>query len=369
MGEIKIALIESYYGGSHKYWADNLIEGLPYDVSLFSLPARHWKWRMQGSAPVFAKEILDHPETFEIFIVSDMIDLSFFKALISNRYSNTPCIYYMHENQLTYPLAEADKEKHFDLSYGYMNYKSCLASDLVIFNSQYHRKVFIDACRSILLKMPELKNIETLKTIFNKSKIIPVGIDILRLDQLIQTENKEKHFPPSILWNHRWDEDKNPKYFLDLLKLLDRSNIKFSLLLTEQNRSSNQYLNYIKKYFNNRIISCRYINSYEDYISTISKCSLMPVSPGHDFFGISVLEAIYMGVTPLLPVGYVYEEHFNIEKNRSVFYSNKEEYFNKSISILEDKLTIDHLDLKKSINRYNVENLMLDYIRCIKSLL
>ena len=49
-GLVRVLLVEPYYGGSHKAWADGYGAHSAYEVTLVSHPARFWKWRMQGGA-------------------------------------------------------------------------------------------------------------------------------------------------------------------------------------------------------------------------------------------------------------------------------------------------------------------------------
>jgi hypothetical protein len=50
MPAMKILLLEPYCGGSHRAWAQGYAARSRHDVTLLTLPARFWKWRMQGGA-------------------------------------------------------------------------------------------------------------------------------------------------------------------------------------------------------------------------------------------------------------------------------------------------------------------------------
>ena len=79
---MRIALLESYYGGSHKAWADGYQRFSRHDVELITLPAQFWKWRMQGAAITFARLLDWQPD---LILASSMIDLSIFRALTRDR--------------------------------------------------------------------------------------------------------------------------------------------------------------------------------------------------------------------------------------------------------------------------------------------
>ncbi|MBT8214185.1 MAG: DUF3524 domain-containing protein, partial [Acidimicrobiia bacterium] len=47
---MRVLLVEPYYAGSHRAWADGYVASSRHDVSLLTHDARFWKWRMHGSA-------------------------------------------------------------------------------------------------------------------------------------------------------------------------------------------------------------------------------------------------------------------------------------------------------------------------------
>ena len=54
---MKILLLEPYCGGSHQAWAQGYAANSRHDVTLLGLPARFWKWRMQGGALTLAEQV------------------------------------------------------------------------------------------------------------------------------------------------------------------------------------------------------------------------------------------------------------------------------------------------------------------------
>jgi len=41
---LRVALVEQFFGGSHRAWAEGYARYSTHDVRLFSLPPAHWKW-------------------------------------------------------------------------------------------------------------------------------------------------------------------------------------------------------------------------------------------------------------------------------------------------------------------------------------
>ena len=132
---------------------------------------------------------------------------------------------YFHENQLSYPWSPLDKDLVLkrDLHYHYINYTSSLVSDYNYFNSQYHLDSYIKGLKKYLKKMPDLRNEDTINSIYNKSSSLPIGCNLKNDKKMIKKN-------PIILWNHRWEYDKNPELFFKTLFELKNKKIKFNCI-------------------------------------------------------------------------------------------------------------------------------------------
>ena len=56
---------------------------------------------------------------------------------------------------------------------------------------------------------------------------------------------------------------------------------------------------------------------------------MLPVTSNQDFFGISIVEAVYCNNYPILPNRLSYPEIFNIDDNSDNFYKNDEQLYQK----------------------------------------
>ncbi|RIK20256.1 MAG: DUF3524 domain-containing protein, partial [Anaerolineae bacterium] len=103
---MQILLLSPYHGGSHRAWAEGYQANSAHKLSLLTLPAHFWKWRMHGGAVTLARFWLDtlSEKLPDLILATDLLDLTTFLALTRHKTADVPVALYMHENQLTYPL-------------------------------------------------------------------------------------------------------------------------------------------------------------------------------------------------------------------------------------------------------------------------
>ena len=291
---MRIALLESYYGGSHKAWADGYRRFSQHDIELITLPAQYWKWRMQGGAVTLARMLDAKPD---LILASSMIDLSILRALTFRRFGDVPLALYMHENQLSYP--QNQRQSH-GWRYGFINYASALTADAVYFNSQYHLDDFMAQLPRMLKHFADYNELDSVEQIRVKSSVLPPGLDLRRFDQYRLT--KPAGEPPIILWNHRWEADKDPGSFVQSLIELANEGLDFKVAIAgEQFGEAPVAFHRAREALAGRLIQFGYLESFADYARLLWRADYVVSTAWQEFFGISVCEAIYCGCLPILP--------------------------------------------------------------------
>ncbi len=291
---MKILALEPYFGGSHKAFLDGWVGASRHEFRLLTLPAHSWKWRMRAGAPIFAdkfKQLEDN--RFDAIFCSDMLNLAEFKGLLPVDLAAIPTVVYFHENQLTYPFRfESERDYQFVLT----NTTSALAADAVWFNSEFHRDEFLEELGKFLKRMPGNELNGAPEAIRPKCSIHPPGIEPL------DVKSKRAPGPARILWAGRWEHDKNPEDFFAAVKILKAKGVDFRLnVLGEQFKDSPEVFESAKTEFADIIDRWGYQESRKDYIGALLESDIFVSTANHEFFGISVVEAIGAGAYPLLP--------------------------------------------------------------------
>ena len=330
---LKILLIEPYYTGSHKKWANDYRRLSNHNVKILSLKGQFWKWRMHGGAVTLANKFNKINWRPNLIIATDMLDFTTFLSLTRKKTYNIPAIIYFHENQISYPWSpnDIDVKKNRDSHYGFINYSSALSSDHILFNSNYHMNTFMNELNPFLKNFPDHNELDSINIIKRKSKTLHLGLDLKRFD-LKKIKKKEK---PSILWNHRWEYDKNPELFFSVLEKVKNEGYKFNLIVIGENFSqSPEIFDRAKKNFKDELIHWGYAKTFELYAELLWRADILPVTSNQEFFGISVMEAIYCGNWPILPNRLTYPELLPEVNHKENIYQDEKDLYKKIINAI-----------------------------------
>ena len=302
---------------------------------------------MHGGAVTLAEQFNTSDFAPDLILTTDMLDLSTFLALTRQRTAQVPAVLYMHENQLTYPLPEngrigpmrrqlGERDQH----YAFINYASMMVANHVCFNSLYHKESFFEALRPFLKHYPEFNNLETIDLLKQNSSVLPVGISFPPKPQTISKSKK-----PLILWNQRWEYDKNPDLFFKTLFRLSKNGVEFKLAVCgEAFGKRPSIFTEAEERLNGQIIHFGFADR-DQYEQLLWQSDIVVSTAKHEFFGISILEAIGCETIPLLPNRLSYPELLPTSTHKQILYDNDEAIYTKL------KKVVTNLDTFQSLQK------------------
>jgi glycosyltransferase involved in cell wall biosynthesis len=296
-----ILWLDPFHGGSHAAVAAGYATRSAHTVTLLALPtAGGWRWRMRGGAVTLARMARELSQRPDLIVASDMLDLATFRALTADRLAGVPAVVYFHENQLTYPLP-AGRQR--DLSFAWVNYTSALTADALLFNSDFHRHELLSALPGLLGRYHDYRELETVAAIGAKSLVLPPGIDLAALDEIEAAPPAPPDGgPPAILWNARWDYDKQPGLFFAALELLEAGGAEFRLIVAgEQIDPRDEAYLAARARWAARTIHWGYAPTRAAYGALLRRADIVASAALQEFFGIGVVEALHCGCAPVLP--------------------------------------------------------------------
>ena len=342
-----VLFIEPYDSGSHWAFREGLVKRSGHGFTCLVLPGRFWKWRMRGAAAWFADLINQGPPLVpDLIFLTGFINVADLRGLLDPPLDRTPILLYMHENQLTYPLSPSEE---FDFHFGFTNIISTLAADRVVFNSAWHRDLFLDALPGYLNRMPEAVPRDVAARLRRRSAVLGVGLE--------RSPLPADHFPlyrggkcdpgagPSwprgkrhlILWNHRWEFDKRPDLFAAALnRLLDRG-LDFDVALLGESRGQDKVFAALRDRLGTRCLAYGHLPERADYEAVLEQADIVVSCAEQEYFGISVAEAVHAGCYPVLPRSQVYPSLYGSRCKGRHFYDSEEDLS----GLLADLLTSD----------------------------
>ncbi len=247
---MRILALEPWYGGSHRTFLDGLTGHSRHEIDTITMSARFWKWRMHGGAVTMARKaehLYKGKQKPDLIFASSMVNLPAFLALTRDDLGGVPVVMYMH--------------------------------------------------------------LKTAAHIRDKSSVLHLGLDLRGHDKYASAY--EGHAwgpgmkPPIVLWNQRWEYDKDPEAFFRVMNRLDDSGHTFRLILAGEHfeEQPREFEKAFERYAE-RILHYGYAEDFREYSRLLHRADLVVSTSQHEFFGISMLKPFTADVTRCCPIGF-----------------------------------------------------------------
>jgi len=332
-----LLIIEPFYGGSHKQLVDTLVSSL--EVSTFhlvTLSAKKWHWRARASALTISQAIPRNHQ-FTTLFTSSVLSLAELVGLRPDL-ARLQKVVYFHENQLCYPVKSV---KERDFQFGYNQVTTCLAADKVLFNSQYNLSSFLSRIPSFLGLQPDHK--PNISDICDQIRLIS-SVCYFPLQLPPRPELSLGRACPGVhlVWPHRWEHDKDPDTFCRIIIKLHEENHDFSLsILGEIFNEVPDVFEEVKVKLKDKIKVFGFVPSKQEYYTLLSSADVVVSTALHEFYGVSMLEATWLGCYPLVPNRLVYPEIYPQE----CLYNTEQQLYKRLVKMCEDSKYRDTSDL------------------------
>ncbi len=295
---MRVLLLSAYEAVSHRYWAHSLMAQLDeFSWTLLSLPPRHFAWRIRGNPLSWMlKEHDTLNQSFDVVLATSMVDLATLVGLFPHL-GRAKKVVYFHENQFAYPES-SDQVSQVEAKM--VNLYAALAADSVVFNSAYNRDSLIDGARAFLKKMPEnLPVAKPLEELRGRALVLPVPI--ADSSERLPQAAVHKTVPHRIVWNHRWEYDKNPDDFFAVLFALSDAGAAFELaVLGQRFRQTPAIFAEAEQRLAPHIVAWG-PQPEEAYRALLDSAGIVVSTTWHEFQGLAIMEAAQRGALPLVP--------------------------------------------------------------------
>ncbi len=299
-------MLVPWFAGSHRAWAEGLARHSEHDVHLLTLPGSFWRWRQRGAAVTLAAAAEAHVAAHgqpDVVVATGFINLAAFLGLSRRWLGDAPVVAYLHENQIVYPdLVGTTREAEPAL----VDWTNLVAADHVWCNSAFHRDALASALPAFLAATPDPPHVDRLPGVLEKLSVQSVGVELS--DIAVPARGARATGAPLVVWNQRWDYDKNPERFLANLVRLADDGVDFTVALAGANRrvDPREFASAIDR-LGDRVTHVGVLDR-ADYVELLARGDVVVSTARHEFFGIALLEAVAAGAVPLLPDRMSYPE-------------------------------------------------------------
>ena len=321
-----ILFLEPFYGGSHREFIVGLCEHSRHRINVESLPARLWKWRLRAAGLTLAQRVV-HPERYDLVVATGLLDLAQVRAVWGAE--TPPMLLYLHETQISYPVSPGGRERSELL---WRDVTNISVADYVVFNSEFHRAEFRKRLPEVIERLPdeEARPEVPLALLDRRSSVLYPGCRFEETERGSTLDGL-----PVVIWNHRWEFDKDPGTFVDVLAEVARRGVPFGVtLLGERLIPEPDALMQARATLAGRITYDGF-PPRQPYLSQLVRGSVVVSTALQENFGIAVMEAIHAGCMPLLPRRLVYPELIPPELHDHCLYNDREDLIERLVRELQ----------------------------------
>ncbi|MFW6223689.1 MAG: tRNA-queuosine alpha-mannosyltransferase domain-containing protein [Spirochaetota bacterium] len=370
----RFLFLESFFGGSHRAFAEGLVEHSRHRIDLLTLPAENWRWRTRAAALQFADRLAGerampppsrHPaarplrlDEYDGVIATDLLTLADFRVLVTG----APVLLYVHESQMTYPLPRGTS---VDAATAFTDIRNVLMADRTLFNSSFHRRRFLAVAAEVLESAPSEELHRLPDAVSEHSGVLHPGCSI---DGLLAGERRGGDDGPLIIWNHRWEYDKNPAPFFRTLERLSAEGCSFRVALLGENPQYHpKEFEAARVSLGRHIVQYGYVEDRAAYERLLLAGDIVVSTSVQENFGISVVEAVAAGCLPLLPHRLSYPEVIPAEYHGTCLYASNRELVSKLRRFVREGVPAAP-DLREAMRRYAWSTVGAEYDRELEAL-
>lgn len=310
----RILLLSAYDSASHRYWREGLVAALPeFDWVVKTLPARHFSWRVRTSG---WRWTLDDDPDFDrpcdLVLATSLCGIA---PLLAMRPAlrGAPLWLYFHENQFAHPIAERPETAEGDGGTGrekrtiqagwqFQSLQNAWCADWISFNSAHNRDTFLEGVTRMLDRAPEELPGDPVGRIESRSDVLPVP-----LTPEFRAWRDHSKEPGLIVWNHRWEWDKQPERFLRALVRLQKDGVPFRLAMMGSGGGKGGALARWHEALGDRVVHWGEADP-ESYRRWMQRADIGVSTARHDFQGLAMLELAQAGATVVAPRRVAYPE-------------------------------------------------------------
>jgi glycosyltransferase involved in cell wall biosynthesis len=219
---------------------------------------------------------------------------------------------------------------------------------------------FFDQLPRFLAKLPEYRPTWVVAAIRPKCEVLHPGCRLPAVEEVAATQDAA----PLVVWNHRWEHDKNPGAFFKALAQVKRQGIAFRLaVLGERFNNAPAVFAEAERQFSGEIVQWGFAADRTAYLEWLGRGTVVVSTALQENFGIAVVEGAAGGCLPLLPNRLSYPELLPADLHPRLLYTNTADLVNKLSGVLSrpEKFAGQRRRLQRHMQRFAWPNCIATY--------
>ncbi|MCE3028901.1 DUF3524 domain-containing protein [Salinicola sp. DM10] len=299
---MKALLLSAYAAVSHRVWAEGLVAAFPEIAwTRLELPPRHFAWSIRANPLIWqVSQEAALAQNYDLVVATSMVDLATLVGLCP-ALGRAHKVVYFHENQFAFPASAQQTPRPEPMM---VNLYAAMAADSVVFNSRYNRDSFCDGVRDFLGRMPGRPRPQVwLERLAERARVLLVPLP--------ESPPRQANGGHRIVWNHRWEYDKNPEAFFAALAQLIEEEVAFEVaVMGQQFRARPAIFDQARAWLGERVV-CWGEQPGEVYHQMLDSGAIVVSTTDHEFQGLAIMEAVTRGCVPLVPDRLCFPDYYD----------------------------------------------------------
>lgn len=301
-----VLLLDAYDADSHRRLREGLVAAFPaVRFTEHVLPPRHFAWRAGGNALAFGASV-PRDSRPDLLLAAGPVDLATLRGLRPDL-ASVPAVLYVHEHEFAYPENPREHgrpERQLRMVF------ALLAADRVLANSRYCADTLLAGVEALLARFPDAVPTGVAGRIAERLAVAPIPLEdpLLAMPRRVRDPAR----PLEVVWNHRWEWDKGPDRLPVIVDVLERAGLRWRLhLLGRRFRTRPAAFDALEARLPPGHPARGAWGRIEDrdaYRARLAEADVVLSTALHDFQGLSVLEAVALGCSPVVPARLAYPD-------------------------------------------------------------
>lgn len=316
MAERTILLVEPFFAGSHRAWAQGWSQASRHDVHVLGGSGDRWRRGMRAGSAVLADRagewVAAHGRP-DLVVGTNMLDLAAFLGLSRRTLGPVPAVQFMHENQLSYPRRPGER---LEPGLAWMQWRGLVAADEIWCNSEYHRTALLTG---LTMLDDEMDSPVDAASVASKMWVGYLGIEVDACRRPVATAGPRR---PLVVSNQRWHHDKDLGSVLRAIRTaIDQGFDCDVALLGDPTGGEADDLAPLIAELGETVVVRGHLPR-DEYLEVLQRADVVVSAARNENFGIAVVEAVAAGAWPVVPDALAYPEVIPAEYHTACLYSS-----------------------------------------------